>query len=102
VLVEDGRIRVFHRHPLRLRRSGARPRQISAVRALAGTWPRTAGRPVLVRFDVAAGEPSAPATCAASLTTADHGVVPVTAIDGRPLGVDPRVERLAAAWTLLR
>jgi branched-subunit amino acid aminotransferase/4-amino-4-deoxychorismate lyase len=55
VLVEAGRIRLFDRHLLRLRRSGAAPKQVTAVRALAGTWVRTAGRPTVVRFDVAAG-----------------------------------------------
>lgn len=213
VLVEDGRIRLFDRHLLRLRRSGASPRQISAVRALAGTWRATAGRPVVVRFDVAPGvavasRPRTPSPAdpvrlatvpgfdpgddareqkradrdwavraeaeaagagadapllvstaglvgetsrasffaidatgrvatppaagllpgvtrawalgalggeevalrtadladvrAAFLTTAGRGVVPVTAIDGRALGTDPRVEQLAAAWRLLR
>jgi branched-chain amino acid aminotransferase len=213
VLVENGRIRLFDRHLLRLRRSGASPRQISTVRALAGTWRQTATRPVVVRFDVAAGTPvgSRPRTPAppapvrlatvpgfdpadgtreqkradrawaeraealatdagadgpllvspdglvgetsrasffaidaagrvatppvagilpgvtrewtrgairadevalrtadltdvraAFLTTAGRGIVPVTAIDGRPLGTDPRVEQLAVAWSLLR
>jgi branched-subunit amino acid aminotransferase/4-amino-4-deoxychorismate lyase len=213
VLVEDGRIRLFDRHLLRLRRSGARPRQISAVRALADTWRRTATSPVIVRFDVSPGAPvgsrprapspadpvrlatvpghdpaddareqkraergwatraEAAATAAgadapllvsagglvgetsrasffaidatgrvatppvsgilpgvtrawaleairgdevalrtadlagvraAFLTTAGRGIVPVTAIDGRPLGTDPRVEQLAVAWQLLR
>ncbi|MEV4423709.1 aminotransferase class IV [Patulibacter sp. NPDC049589] len=54
VLVEDGRIRRFDHHLVRLRRSGAAPRQVTAVRALAGTWLRTAVRPTVVRFDVAA------------------------------------------------
>ncbi len=54
VLVDDGRIRLFDRHLLRLRRSGAAPRQVSAVRSLAATWLRTAGRPTVVRFDVEA------------------------------------------------
>lgn len=55
VLVEDGRIRLLDRHLVRLRRSGAAPKQVTAVRALAETWRRTAGRPTLVRFDVVAG-----------------------------------------------
>lgn len=55
VLVEDGRIRLFEGHLLRLRRSGAAPKQVTAVRALAETWRRTATRPTIVRFDVAAG-----------------------------------------------
>jgi branched-subunit amino acid aminotransferase/4-amino-4-deoxychorismate lyase len=55
VLVESGRIRLLDRHLVRLRRSGAAPKQVTAVRALAETWRRTAGRPTVVRFDVAAG-----------------------------------------------
>lgn len=55
VLVESGRIRLFDRHLVRLRRSGAAARQVTATRALAETWRRTAGRPTVVRFDVAAG-----------------------------------------------
>jgi len=54
VLVESGRVRLFDRHLVRLSRSGAAPKQITAVRALAETWRRTAGRPTVVRFDVAA------------------------------------------------
>ncbi|MGX6447255.1 hypothetical protein ACVU7I_04205, partial [Patulibacter sp. S7RM1-6] len=54
VLVEDGRIRLLDRHLLRLRRSGATARQVTAVRALAETWRRTAREPTVVRFDVAA------------------------------------------------
>lgn len=213
VLVEAGRIRLFDRHLLRLRRSGAAPKQVTAMRALAGTWLRTAGRPTVVRFDVAAGTgvasrartPAAPDPVslavvpgfdpddagrerkaadrgwaeaaetlaaeagatepllvspaglvgetsraslfvvdatgrvltppvrgilpgvtrawaldevgadehaltvaeladvrAAFLTTAGRGIVPVTAIDGRPLGTDDRVATLAAAWRALR
>jgi branched-chain amino acid aminotransferase len=213
VLIEAGRIRLLDAHLLRLRRSGAAPRQISAVRSLAETWRRTAARPTVVRFDVAAGTgvasaartPSAPdpvalavvpgydpddasreqkradrawatdaegrardagadapllvspgglvgetsrasffvvdaagriatppvrgllpgvtrgwalgaagatereltladlaVARAAFLTTAGRGVVPVTAIDGRPLATDDRVAELAAAWRALR
>ncbi|CAB4927571.1 unannotated protein [freshwater metagenome] len=54
VLIESGRVRLFDRHLLRLRRSGAAPKQVTAVRALAETWRRTAGRPTVVRFEVAA------------------------------------------------
>jgi branched-subunit amino acid aminotransferase/4-amino-4-deoxychorismate lyase len=54
VLVEDGRVRLFDRHLVRLRRSGAAAKQVTAMRALAETWRRTAGRPTVVRFDVAA------------------------------------------------
>jgi branched-subunit amino acid aminotransferase/4-amino-4-deoxychorismate lyase len=54
VLVDGGRIRLFDRHLVRLRRSGATPRQVTAVRSLAATWIRTAGRPTVVRFDVVA------------------------------------------------
>lgn len=52
VLIEDGRIRLLHRHLLRLRRAGATTRQIEAVRLLARTWTRTATEPTVVRFDV--------------------------------------------------
>lgn len=52
VLIEDGRIRLLHRHLLRLRRAGASANQIEAVRALARTWSRTATEPTVVRFDV--------------------------------------------------
>lgn len=55
VLVESGRIRLLDRHLVRLRRSGAAPKQVTAVRALAETWRRTAGRPTVLRFDVVAG-----------------------------------------------
>lgn len=55
VLVEDGRVRLLDRHLVRLRRSGAAPKQVTAMRALAETWRRTAGRPTVVRFDVVAG-----------------------------------------------
>lgn len=55
VLVESGRIRLFDRHLVRLRRSGAAAKQVTATRALAETWRRTASRPTVVRFDVAAG-----------------------------------------------
>lgn len=69
VLVEDGRIRLLDRHLLRLRRSGATARQVTAVRALAETWRRTAREATVVRFEVAAGEgvrsvPRAPAGAA--------------------------------------
>ncbi|WP_304788984.1 aminotransferase class IV [Patulibacter sp.] len=212
VLIESGRVRLFDRHLVRLRRSGAAPKQVTAVRALAETWRRTAGRPTVVRFEVAArsgvasrartppsrdpvrlalvpgfdpgdgrrerkladrtwaeeaeaaaaaagadepllhdaagllGETSRAslfvvdatgrirtppvrgilpgvtrewaigaagaeehpltvddlgAARAAFLTTAARGVVPVTSIDGRPLGSDDRVEELAAAWRAL-
>jgi branched-subunit amino acid aminotransferase/4-amino-4-deoxychorismate lyase len=53
VLIEDGRIRLLHRHLLRLHRAGAAPSQIEAVRLLAGAWSRTATAPTVVRFDVA-------------------------------------------------
>src|SRR5690349_5038560 len=52
VLIEDGRIRLLHRHLLRLRRAGASVTQIEAVRALADTWSRTATEPTVIRFDV--------------------------------------------------
>lgn len=52
VLIEDGRIRLLHRHLLRLHRAGAAPSQIEAVRLLAATWMRTATAPTVVRFDV--------------------------------------------------
>lgn len=55
VLIEDGRVRLFDRHLVRLRRSGASAKQVTAVRALAETWRRTASRPTVLRFDVAAG-----------------------------------------------
>lgn len=213
VLVQDGRIRLFDRHLVRLRRSGAAAKQVTAVRALASTWLRTASRPTVLRFDVAAGTGVAsrartPGTTdpvrlalvpgfdpedatrerklaargwaedaeaaaraagadepllvsadglvgetsraslfvvdatgriltppvrgllpgvtrawaleaagaeehaltvgeladarAAFLTTAGRGVVPVAAIDGRPLGTDDRVAELAASWRALR
>lgn len=213
VLVESGRIRLFDRHLVRLRRSGAAAKQVTATRALAETWRRTAGRPTVVRFDVVAGSgvssrartPGAPdavrlglvpgfdpedgsrerklaargwaedaeaaaraagadepllvsaaglvgetsraslfaidaagrivtppargllpgvtrgwaieasgatehaltvdelgAACAAFLTTAGRGVVPVTAIDDRALGGDDRITDLTAAWRALR
>ncbi len=52
VLIENGRIRLLHRHLLRLHRAGAAPSQIEAVRVLAETWTRTATAPTVVRFDV--------------------------------------------------
>ncbi len=52
VLIEDGRIRLLHRHLLRLHRAGASASQIEAVRMLAGAWSRTATTPTVVRFDV--------------------------------------------------
>lgn len=53
VLIEDGRIRLLHRHLLRLRRAGASATQLEAVRVLARTWSRTATEPTVIRFDVA-------------------------------------------------
>ncbi|WP_320669694.1 aminotransferase class IV [Patulibacter defluvii] len=58
VRVEDGRIRLWERHLLRLRRAGAGGRQLTAVRALAEVY-RRGGGPTIVRFDVARGTPVA-------------------------------------------
>lgn len=52
VLIEDGRIRLLHRHLLRLRQAGATAGQIEAVRVLARTWTRTVTAPTVVRFDI--------------------------------------------------
>ncbi|WP_210493866.1 aminotransferase class IV [Patulibacter sp. SYSU D01012] len=60
-------------------------------------------------LDVEPGAAEAPVTRedlagarAAFLTTAGRGIVPVAAIDGRPLGDDPRIAALAARWRALR
>jgi branched-chain amino acid aminotransferase len=58
VRVEDGRIRLWDRHLLRLRRAGASGRQLTAVRALADVYRRDP-RATIARFDVVGGEPVA-------------------------------------------
>ena len=95
VLVEDGRVRLLDRHLVRLRRSGAAAKQVTATRALVETWRRTAGRPTVVRFDVAAG------SGVASRARTPGGTTPV-ALATVP-GFDPadasRERKLAArAW----
>lgn len=95
VLVDAGRIRLFDAHLVRLRRSGAAPRQITAVRALAETWRRTAGRPTVVRFDVAAGT----AVSSAARTPASSDPVALATVPGHdPEDATREQKRADRAW----
>lgn len=97
VLVDAGRIRLFAEHLLRLRRSGAVPRQITAVRALAETWRRTAGRPTVVRFDVAAGT----AVASAARTPAPADPVALSTVPGHDPDDATRERKLAdRSWAI--
>lgn len=71
VLIEAGRIRLLHRHLLRLHRAGAAASQLEAVRVLADAWSRTATAPTVIRFDVS------PDTMVASAARAPASTDPV-------------------------
>lgn len=95
VLVEDGRIRLFDQHLLRLRRGGATGHQLTAVRTLAGTWIRTVRSPTTVRFDVAAG---AQVTSRPRTPLAPTPVRLATVAGYDPANADREQKRAARDW----
>lgn len=95
VLIEDGRIRLLHRHLLRLRRAGASATQIEAVRALARTWSRTATEPTVVRFDVT---PDAMVASAARAPASTDPVRLVTVGGYDPADRAREQKRASRAW----